>query len=330
MKLREFCDKTGISKRNVHFYIKEGLLTPLRDPVNGYYEFSDEDVRRLILIRQLRNAGFSLSQILSLIEKPSTSVYYMNLRLRELKAQISRAEKMTDAISYIQHRLPLHPTLDRLAALVEEAGIPVQADVLTYDGQDFEDSDNDLVNRYLWEGFLPEAPLSDYQEFLWSKINRFSAGSYAEDYRRLSRTLHRLTDDQIRMYFADNHKLHSELISLEESGYPAYVKKMKASIRRLLENKPAVRRWLDNYHTLTAPAARLYDSEIAGTMDELSPAFLAYRTHVHAVCQEVFDWLHSEEGRPLLDLMDRTLGDHYDIDHCSHGELQAMMAYGDL
>ena len=58
-----------------------------------------------------------------------------------------------------QHRLPLHPTLDRLAALVEEAGIPVQADVLTYDGQDFEDSDNDLVNRYLWEGFLPEGSI---------------------------------------------------------------------------------------------------------------------------------------------------------------------------
>ena len=37
-------------------------------------------------------------------------------------------------------------------------------------------------------------------------------------------------------------------------------------------------------------------------IDALSPAFFAYRT----------------------------LGDHYDIEHCSHGELQAMMSYGDL
>ena len=50
-----------------------------------------------------------------------------------------------------------------------------------------EDSDSDLVNRYLWEVFMPEEPLSDYQEFLWSKVNHFSAGSCAEDYRILSR-----------------------------------------------------------------------------------------------------------------------------------------------
>ena len=43
MKLREISGKTGISKRNIHFYIKEGLLRPDVAPESGYYEFSEEE-----------------------------------------------------------------------------------------------------------------------------------------------------------------------------------------------------------------------------------------------------------------------------------------------
>ena len=39
MKMRELCERTGMSKRNVHYYIKEGLLSPRQDQVNGYYDY---------------------------------------------------------------------------------------------------------------------------------------------------------------------------------------------------------------------------------------------------------------------------------------------------
>jgi DNA-binding transcriptional MerR regulator len=43
MKLSDICRKTGISKRTIHYYIHEGLITPAIKESNGYYDFSEED-----------------------------------------------------------------------------------------------------------------------------------------------------------------------------------------------------------------------------------------------------------------------------------------------
>ena len=97
MKLKEVCEITGITKRNIHYYIKEGLLVPRKELGNGYYEFSDDDCDRLLMIRSLRNAGFSILQIRSILKKPSTSGYYINLRLKELKSEIEHANSVITA-----------------------------------------------------------------------------------------------------------------------------------------------------------------------------------------------------------------------------------------
>ena len=327
MKLREVCEFTGISRRNIHFYIKEELLCPAQNPENGYYEFSEEDCKRLLFVRELRNAGFSLAQIRALLKKPSTAVYYLNLRLRDLKKKIRQAEKTAAALTQLEQTLPLHPTLDMLEKLVRAAGIPAPPDTDNTEELAFEESDNTLVNRYLWENFLPEAPFTDYQEYLWSKINRFSSSGYARDYQLLNQTLHSLSDEQIAYAFADTRAIHRRVIDLQPSDYLPYAEDMKNAIRRFIHSPQAVQRWRSSYQKLTAPAARLYDSEIAKTMDELSPLFKAYRTNIHAVCRLVYDWLHSPEGRPLLAEMQRSLGNFFDIEGCSHGELQAMMTF---
>ena len=172
MKLKELCERTGITKRNVHYYIKEGLLVPRKELGNGYYEFSQEDCDRLQMIRSLRNAGFSILQIRSILSKPSTSGYYINLRLKELKSEIEHANSAIIALSYIQERLPLHIRYQKLEELVREAGIPSYEPRETI-VQDFETYDNDLINRFLWESFLPDSPMTDYQEYLWSKVIDF-------------------------------------------------------------------------------------------------------------------------------------------------------------
>ena len=120
MKLKDVCEKTGISKRNIHYYIKEQLLCPLQDTENGYYDFSEGDCNRLELIRLLRNAGFSIIQIRSILNKPSTSGYYLNLRLKQLKAEIEHANATIEALSYVQEHLPLHIRYQKLEALISK------------------------------------------------------------------------------------------------------------------------------------------------------------------------------------------------------------------
>ena len=99
---------------------------------------------------------------------------------------------------------------------------------------------------------------------------------------------------------------------------------MTANIKTFLNSPALVLDWKSKYLSFTAPQARLYDSEIAGTMEELSPSFNAYRTNIHETCRIAYDWIKSNSGQPLLEQMKQELGSLFDIENCSHGELQAM------
>jgi len=327
MKLHEICEVTGMTRRNVHYYISEGLLSPAQDPQNGYYDFAEDDKARLLMIRSFRNAGFSISQIRAVLQTPSTSVYYMNQRLKQVRSDLEHLKALESALSFMQRNLPIHPDFSDLEVLTRKANIP-SPDIASDDpDEEIKENDLALVNRFLWESFLPESPLSEYQEFLWSKINRSMAGDCKDDYRRISATLHSLSVDRIRNLFSDTRIMHKKVIDLTESGYESHVEEMKTAIRRFLSDPRSVRNWNSQYKYFVAPSARLYDSGMADIMSELSPLFASYRRNVNAVCKQLYLWLHSEEGNPLLDLMNRSLGDCFDIECCRHGQLEAMAVF---
>ena len=66
MKIKEICQKTGLTDRTVRFYIEEQLITPFY--TENYlgrksFDFSDEDLGRLKEIATLRSFGFSVEEI---------------------------------------------------------------------------------------------------------------------------------------------------------------------------------------------------------------------------------------------------------------------------
>ncbi|MBQ7838889.1 MAG: MerR family transcriptional regulator [Lachnospiraceae bacterium] len=63
MRINEVEQKVGITKKNIRFYEKEGLLNPARSLENGYRDYSDEDVVTLKKIRLLRQLSVPLEEI---------------------------------------------------------------------------------------------------------------------------------------------------------------------------------------------------------------------------------------------------------------------------
>ena len=45
---------TGVSKRNIRFYEKEGLLLPKRNSENGYRVYDETEIWRIKVIKMLR------------------------------------------------------------------------------------------------------------------------------------------------------------------------------------------------------------------------------------------------------------------------------------
>ncbi|MBZ5962926.1 MerR family transcriptional regulator [Leuconostoc gasicomitatum] len=52
-----------ITKYTIRHYVDEHLLVPLKDEVNGYYIFSEEDLYRLYQVITFRKIGYSISSI---------------------------------------------------------------------------------------------------------------------------------------------------------------------------------------------------------------------------------------------------------------------------
>ena len=64
MKINEVEHSVGITKRNIRFYEKEGLLAPGRNTVNGYRDYDDADVLLLKKIKLLRKLAMPIEEIL--------------------------------------------------------------------------------------------------------------------------------------------------------------------------------------------------------------------------------------------------------------------------
>lgn len=67
MKIKEVEELSGMTRANIRFYEKEGLLSPQRKS-NGYRDYTEEDVETLKRIRLLRSIHISLEDIKELNE----------------------------------------------------------------------------------------------------------------------------------------------------------------------------------------------------------------------------------------------------------------------
>ena len=63
MKINQVAELVDITKKNIRFYEDQGLVNPMRDPENGYRDYSMEDVKQLRQVKLLRQLGVSCEDI---------------------------------------------------------------------------------------------------------------------------------------------------------------------------------------------------------------------------------------------------------------------------
>ena len=63
MKINEVEELLGVTKRNIRYYEKEGLLSPGRNSDNGYRDYTEADVAELKKIKLLRKLDVPMEEI---------------------------------------------------------------------------------------------------------------------------------------------------------------------------------------------------------------------------------------------------------------------------
>ena len=143
MKINQVEQMVGITKGNIRFYEKEGLLTPGRNSENGYRDYSDADVAWLKKIKLLRMLDVPIEEILRLKSGELTLEDAMGRHTIQLERRRANLDAMAGLCAQLRERRCQLDTLDVDGVL---AGMEQQEQ----EGTKFMNvKRNDRVRRYL-------------------------------------------------------------------------------------------------------------------------------------------------------------------------------------
>ncbi|MBQ1393443.1 MAG: MerR family transcriptional regulator [Lachnospiraceae bacterium] len=319
MKISDLAKQTNISKRNIHFYVQKGLLTPAITKENGYYDFSEEDVQRLCLIRDFRKLDLSLNTIHSILEHPDTCGFYLNMHSKKIHQKIRCLAIASENLDSIINKLPLHPNLTNLASLLNDTS---ENNSFTEPVSNvFTENDNEMVNRFLWCPFLDTEHLTDYQQFLWEKIKQLSITYYLEDYKKIKSFLTSFDDRFSNEMYVTETPHYNKVAKLSENESIAFGNTIITYLEKLPCHQQGIQFWKKYYDTFYIPIARINDSQIGTLLKELSPMYCIYKKNTELAAQTAYDYLSSKEGKTLKEQLENCLGDFLDLEDFKHAQL---------
>jgi DNA-binding transcriptional MerR regulator len=101
--VKKLAKMSGVSARTLHYYDEIGLLTPSRDPHNGYRLYRQGDLLRLQQILFLRELGLSLEEIHAWLDQPGYDL--LSSLEQHRKALLARQKRLERLVATVEHTL---------------------------------------------------------------------------------------------------------------------------------------------------------------------------------------------------------------------------------
>lgn len=138
MMAHEVAALAGVNVSVVRYYARIGLLSPRRNPENGYREFSQRDIGRVQFILKLKSLSFKISDIKSMLNHVKSghspcenARQTISLRLEENRQQIAHLQaassRMERAISSWCFLADSPLDTDDFCALLEHSGASTES-----------------------------------------------------------------------------------------------------------------------------------------------------------------------------------------------------------
>lgn len=203
MNIKQVEELTGITKQNIRFYEKEELVAPKRNDSNGYREYDNEDVHRLLLIKMFRKLGMPLEEIGRVLNGEYTFAAAIKRQRESLEAEKSRLEAAIQVCRELETETPetfdVERTLARIAkeeaagsrftdiwndfrmvaAAEEEKRFSFMPDIFIQTSRDFTDAllqyakENDKDITITKEGMYPEFIMNGIEYSAYRHGTRF-------------------------------------------------------------------------------------------------------------------------------------------------------------
>ena len=326
MKIKEVMTHTGLTKKAIHYYIQQGLISPDKYD-NGYYEFSNDDLDALLSIISLKSLGFSLSDIDGILHHPELSAYYLIRQEKMIKYDIAAAQYKAALLKKVLTGIGKLPDCEKLfSVLSRELDPGVQDNVISNRMPPIDDTDAEMLAQYFWGSYMENVEMTEYMQFLWSKLKETIIADQTPEILLLRDTLYSFDRDSAQTAFGSGHDGIRKIAGLTSDDITEYCKTMIINAERNLNDHVWVKQWNNSYMSYIHPCTLFFDGAAARYMRELSSRFASYQDNINECCERFRIYLQSEKGSALLALLNRRLGQNIDISGHHSGDL-ASLAY---
>ena len=100
MKIQELEKELNITRSNIRFYEKEGLINPPRKE-NGYREYSEDDIAKLKKIIIFRKLGISVADIKSIFDGTLSLQTAIDNNIDRLNKEIEELNGLIEVCEHI-------------------------------------------------------------------------------------------------------------------------------------------------------------------------------------------------------------------------------------
>lgn len=139
------------------------------------------------------------------------------------------------SILSLLEQLPINPDFNDLYSLAENQMTAKKKNIAPlYDGK--------LVNHFLWRTFWQKEELSEYQQYLWDKINRLTnSREKNEHYAKVYDYLCQQEQKKINALYNERNLHFNRIAALSEKEVFAYADEMKTNVSEFIHNHAAVK-----------------------------------------------------------------------------------------
>ena len=325
MKLQKVLELTKLSKKAVYFYIKEELIEPTKNIDNGYYEFSEEDLRKLQIIISLRNIGMSIQDIKDLFIYPTLTNFFIHRQINNLKKSLYDNIRQLQASYQLIEDIPANATPKNLEIplhILEKQRISNDLVLEKY----FPNIDSRMISILLCAPFT-DIESSEYHNFLLDKISNELKLQLENNLSYLKKLIYLLTPEQIDRICIEQYKFSKKIANIKDEEINAYEEELYADCVDLSNNVELQNYWKLVYNPILMPTLNFFINKGMRLLEEYNQVFKRYSDNMKKIAERVY--IRLKENEELLNKLNATLDNKLDIEIFNHSQLVCIYTFRD-
>lgn len=320
MKIQQFCDLTHSTKKTIHYYIDQGLLTPYQNHENGYYEFNEADIKQMEILQTLRFLDLSIQEIKECLKYPTLTNYFLHRHIHDLKIDIqTKVRKLNYIYNYLE-QIPPNATPNNLLDCTLSPNINDQYSLID---SLFPEIDARMIGIIIFAPFLA-GEVSEYHVYLWDKISDELTVILNDCLPFYQRLIYTLTPKQI--IEATSATFYKFKLVLDTNNIESLSSQLIENIRLFIKDDNYAKLWNAIYQPLLYPLFGVNGSKFIKLLKEYSNNFNGIGTNLKLIIDTTYQTL---KYTPLMNQLFAKLGTNITLDDSDHSDLFLMFYFFD-